>query len=110
MKRRREIPITTKLTGEEFLLLEDYAIRKGKSRYQMMHDIIVERLESEMGNIDYGIPSEWLPETRERRKRCKPTSIKLQMNFNFYDNEDDDIIDRDDRKSVIFIQVGEAKE
>ena len=82
-RRKREIGVTTKLTGEEFLLLEDLALREGKSRYQMMHDIIVERLEREMGEIDYGIPSDWLPEPHERRRRREPTSIELQLNFSF---------------------------
>ena len=82
-RRKREIAVTTKLTGEEFLLLEDLALREGKSRYQMMHDIIVERLESEMGEIDYGIPSDWLPESRPRRARREPTSIELHLSFTF---------------------------
>ena len=85
MKQRgRKFSVTTKLTGEEFLLLEDLALREGKSRFQMVHDILMDRLESEFGEIDYGIPSDWLPDSRPRRtRRERPTSIELQLSFTF---------------------------
>ena len=82
-QRGRKFSVTTKLTGEEFLLLEDLALREGKSRFQMVHDILMDKLESEFGEIDYGIPSDWLPESRPRRTRREPTSIELQLNFIF---------------------------
>jgi hypothetical protein len=94
-QRIKKFSVTTKLSGEEFLLLEDLAMREGKSRFQLMHDILMERLESEFGEIDYGIPSDWLPQPRARRTRRKPTSIELQLNFNFYDDGIDSITDRD---------------
>ncbi len=90
-KRSTKFSVTTKLSGEEFLLLEDLAMREGKSRFQLMHDILMERLESEFGEIDYGIPSDWLPQPKSCRTRREPTSIELQLNFNFYDDGTDNI-------------------
>lgn len=94
-KRSTKFSVTTKLSGEEFLLLEDLALREGKSRFQLMHDILMERLKSEFGEIDYGIPSDWLPQPRARCTRREPTSIELQLNFNFFDDGIDSITDRD---------------
>ena len=82
-QRRRHFPITTNLTGEEYILLEDLAMRHGKSKFQLVHDIIAERLEDEMGTIDFCLPSDWMPELEEYPRRRRRKSVGLQLTFTF---------------------------
>lgn len=79
---RRRFTIATKLTGEEYILLEDLAMRNGKSKFQLLHDIIIERLEEEMGTIDFCLPSDWF-QLEKYPKRRKRKSLELQMTFTF---------------------------